>query len=307
MPLPPLATLMQRHQILRAVRETFYHDGYFEVETPVRIVAPAQEQQIDCIAAAGAWLRPSPELQMKRLMTAGAGRIFQLGPVFRAAERGSRHNPEFTLVEWYATAADSADLQAMCQTLILNSCRALGKGLQISYQGVAIDLTPPWESLSVSAAFQCWAGWNPLDRWDAERFDHDMALLIEPQLPRNRPLFLTDYPAPAASLARLKESDPGVAERFELYIAGLELANAYVELTDGAQQRARFEAAAAERRSAGKTVYPFDEEFLQELESGRFPPCGGVALGLDRLVMLLCDAATIDAVRPFCPPIGALW
>ena len=142
-------------------------------------------------------------------------------------------------------------------------------------------------------AYLRWAGWDPVADWDQDRFDFDMATKIEPNLPKV-PLFLTDYPAPAASLARLKADDPRVAERWELYVDGVELANAFTELTDAAEQRRRFEAAREERRELGEADYPLDEEFLSALE--RMPPSGGVALGVDRLVMLACGASSIDEV-----------
>ena len=139
-----------------------------------------------------------------------------------------------------------------------------------------------------------WAGWDPVEEWDQDRFDFDMATKIEPNLPKE-PLFLADYPAPAASLSKLKDSDPRVAERWELYVDGMELANAFTELTDAAEQRRRFEAAREERRTLGEADYPLDEEFLVDLQ--RMPPAGGVALGVDRLAMLACGASSIDEVR----------
>ena len=306
-PLPAWRNLVRRDHLSRAVRRFFHEAGYIEVETPVRIAAPAQETHIDCPSADGAWLRASPELQMKRLMAAGAERIFQLGPCFRQAERGSRHNPEFTLLEWYRGGAASAALQEECRALMVGVCREVAGDAWLTYQGRRLDVGGDWEVLTVRGAFRRWAGWDPVDGWDADRFDRDLVHCVEPNLPRDRPCILAEYPAPAASLARLVPGDPRVAERWELYLGGLELANAYAELTDGAVQRVRFQEAAAARRAAGRAVYPMDEDFLGDLTAGRFPACGGVALGFDRLAMLLCDAASIDDVRPFCPPVGMLW
>ena len=146
-------------------------------------------------------------------------------------------------------------------------------------------------------AYLRWAGWDPVEAWDQDRFDFDMATKIEPNLPKE-PLFLTDYPAPAASLARLKSDDPRVAERWELYVDGIELANAFTELVDPVEQRRRFELAREERRALGETDYPLDEEFLDAL--ARMPPSGGVALGVDRLVMLACGASSIADVQCGC-------
>jgi len=307
LPMISLANLAHRDRLLRAIRGFFQAAGYLEVETPVRIPAPAPEAQIDCPASEGAWLRASPELQMKRLLAAGAERIFQMGPCFRRGERGRRHNPEFTLLEWYRTGVDSDVILEECRQLIRHVTRELTGGTRFVYQGSPVEVGGGWERLSVREAFQRWAGWDPVCDWDADRFDADLVGCVEPRLPRDRPCVLEAYPAPAASLARLNPRDPRVAERWELYLGGMELANAYTELTDDAAQRERFCAENAARRAAGRDVFPLDEAFLGDLAAGRFPPCGGIALGVDRLAMMLCDAASIDEVRTFCPPIGRLW
>ncbi len=153
-----------------------------------------------------------------------------------------------------------------------------------------------------------YAGWDPLENFDQDRFDEDMALKVEPALPKDAPCVLYGYPRQAASLARLSPEDGRVAERWELYLCGIEVANAFCELADGAEQRRRFEAARAARAALGEADYGgLDEAFLRDLESGAFPFCGGIAVGIDRLAMLFCDAASIDEVRPFCPPIGECW
>ena len=301
-----LENLKRRDRLLRSLRASFQNNGYLEVETPVRIPAPAQEAQIDCPASEGAWLRASPELQMKRLLAAGAERIFQMGPCFRKDERGRHHNPEFTLLEWYQTQATAYDMLDECVTLIAQAARDVTGGTRFIYQGRTLEVGGAVLRFSVRDAFLRWAGWDPTVDWDADRFDADLVSAVEPNLPTDCPCILADYPAPAASLARLSPHNPRVAERAELYLGGLELANAYSELTDGTAQRQRFQQAADERRAAGRPVYPLDEAFLADLTSGRFPPCGGIALGVDRLAMLLCDAASIDEVRLFCPPIGNL-
>ena len=157
-----------------------------------------------------------------------------------------------------------------------------------------VATSTPFPRITVREAYLRWAGWDPLEAWDQDRFDFDMATKIEPNLPKG-PLFLMDYPAPAASLARLKADDPRVAERWELYMDGLELANAFTELTDPVEQRRRFVSARAERRALGEADYPLDEAFLDAL--ARMPPSGGVALGVDRLVMLACGVHDIADVR----------
>ncbi len=260
----------------------------------MRIQAPAQETHINAEPSGDRWLRASPELQMKRLLAAGHEKIFQLGPCFRRGERGDRHNPEYTMLEWYRARADYED--------ILEDTRALfahvaGEQTSIVYRGQRIDLTGRWERISVRAAFLRWAGWDPAAAWDEDRFNVDLVEKVEPAMPRAVPVVLADYPAPAASLARRKSEDPLVAERWELYIGGLEIANAYSELTDPVEQRRRFEIAADERRAMGKEVYPFDEAFFAELAA--MPPSGGIALGVDRLVMLFADASDIGEVLAF--------
>ena len=274
--------LKVRAQVLRTIRAFFDARGFVEVETPVRIAAPAPEPHIDCPASGDWFLRASPELQMKKLLAAGLPRIYQIGPCFREGERGRRHAPEFTMLEWYRAEADYTDIAADMEALV-------GEVLRTRWSA-----SLPFARLTVREAYLRWAGWDPVADWDQDRFDFDMATKIEPNLPKE-PLFLTDYPAPAASLARLKADDPRVAERWELYVDGMELANAFTELTDAAEQRRRFEAARAERRALGEADYPLDEEFLSAL--ARMPRAGGVALGVDRLVMLACDASSIDVVR----------
>ena len=300
-----LPNILIRSRMLHAVRDFFYASGFTEVETPVRIPAPALETHIDAPPSGRAWLRASPELHMKRLLAAGCARIFQLGPCFRSGECGSRHNPEFTLLEWYHIGADYTDLLRDTEALLAHVFQTVTGQTVFTYRGKSVDLARPWHCLTVRQAFLKWAGWDPLADWDPDRFDTDLVEKVEPALPQDKPCVLTDYPAPAASLARLKDDNPQVAERWEVYVGGLELANAYSELCDAASQRARFLEAAAERRSLGKEVYPLDEPFLAALERG-LPPCGGIALGVDRLAMLVCGAADIADVRPFCQRPGEL-
>ena len=295
-----------RSRLLRAVRDFFYARDFLEVETPVRLPAPALETHIDAPPSGRAWLRTSPELHMKRLLADGAGRIFQIGPCFRTGECGRRHNPEFTLLEWYRAGGDCTDMLRDTEALVAHVFQAVLGRTALTYRGAAIDLSSPWHRLAVRDAFRRWAGWDPALAWDGDRFDLDLTQRVEPRLPQDKPCVLTDYPAPAAALARLKPLDPLVAERWEVYIGGLEIANAYSELCDPAAQRARFDEAARARRLLGKEVYPLDEPFLHALERG-LPPCGGIALGVDRLVMLACDADDIAEVRPFCQRPGELF
>ena len=301
------ANLPRRAAMVRALRAALDEGGFVEVETPVRIPAPANEPHIRPPASGRAFLRASPELQMKRLLAAGLGRLYQIGPCFREGERGDRHAPEFTMLEWYRAPGGWEDVLRDAERLVLSAAAALhGAGsARVPFRGGSLDLAAPWERVPVREAYRRWAGWDPVEAWDADRFDLDMALKVEPALPRDRAVVLFGYPAQAASLARLSPDDLRVAERWELYLGGMEIANAFGELADPAEQRRRFEAARDEKIACGEPPMPLDEDFLADL--ARMPPAGGAALGVDRLAMVLLDAPDIDAVRAFLPPVGALW
>jgi lysyl-tRNA synthetase class 2 len=274
--------LEMRARIVAAVRAFFDNRGFVEVETAVRIAAPAPEEHIDCPvvldgatahggtppriegARGASFLRASPELQMKKLLSAGMDRIYQIGPCFRDGELGARHNPEFTMIEWYRLGATYLDIAADAESLlheVMPGCAAPSR-------------------ITVREAYLRWAGWDPWLEWDQDRFDFDMASKIEPSLPKGA-VFLMDYPKEAASLALLRGD---VAERWELYVDGVELANCFTELCDGAEQRRRFLAAKEERRLLGESDYPLDDEFLELLPL--VGSASGVALGVDRLVAL---------------------
>ncbi len=297
MPIKPL--LFMRANIVAAIRLFFDQNHFLEVETPIRIPAPAPEAHIDAQPAGKHYLHTSPELCMKRLLAGGYERIYQICRCFRQKERGQRHLPEFTLLEWYAIQSDYLDMMNQTQGLIIHIAETLGIGPSLRYQDKVIDLSSPWDRLTVTAAFDRFASLSMDEALALGRFDEIMALEIEPQLGSERPVFLYDYPAQASALARLSANDPAVAERFELYIAGMELCNAFSELTDAAQQQRRFEKELSDRRNAGKTVYPLPEKFLKALD--HLPPACGNALGIDRLVMLFSDADHIDTVVAFTP------
>ncbi len=271
-----IENLKRRAEIIRAVRSFFDSRDFVEVETPVRIAAPAPEPHIDCPAAPPAFLRASPELQMKKLLAMGMERIYQIGPCFREGEKGTRHNPEFTMIEWYRRGANYLDILKDTEELLAEF----------------LPRKPTFTRLTVRDAYQKFAGWNPWEgAWNQDRFDYDMATKVEPNLPKD-PTFLIDYPPQAASLARLRDD---VAERWELYVNGIELANCFTELCDGAEQRNRFLQAKEERRELGEADYPLDEEFLEKLP--RIESAAGVALGVDRLVMVLLGAKHILDIR----------
>ncbi|HOW98496.1 MAG TPA: EF-P lysine aminoacylase EpmA [Kiritimatiellia bacterium] len=287
-----------RARLMRALRTFFADRGFLEIETPVRLRAPAPELHIDAEPSGDAWLRTSPELHMKRLLAAGYERIFQVGPCFRRGEFGARHRPEYAMLEWYRAGADYHDVLVDTKALVLGLAREVLGTTRLRRGGREVTLEPAWAYLTVSEAFIGFAGWDPVERFDPDRFDLDLVDKVEPQLPREVPVVLADYPAPAAALARRKPGRPAVAERWELYLDGIEIANAYSELTDPVEQAARFEEWNRARAAAGKPVYPPDREFLAALEKG-LPACAGVALGVDRLAMLFAGAESLDEVLPF--------
>jgi lysyl-tRNA synthetase class 2 len=289
--------LERRAQLFDLTRRFFQKQGFLEVETPARVPAVAPEANIVPLESEDWYLITSPELHMKRLLAAGYERIFQISRCFRRAERGRLHNPEFSLLEWYRANADYSDIIEDTEQLLLLLADRVLHSTCVQYQGRAIDLTPPWEHLSVRRAYIKYAGWDPVNAYDAGRFDEDMAIKIMPSLPVNRPVILKDYPHEAASLARLKLGEPDVAERAEVFLGGLELANAYSELNDRKEQMWRFsEEAAMIEKTQGRRV-PLPRSFLEAV--GHMPPAGGIALGMDRLAMLFCDAASIDEVLAF--------
>lgn len=291
--------LAKRAKIIQSIRAFFIKHGYLEVETPHRIPLPVPESHINAIPSGNWFLHASPELCMKRMLAAGYEKIFQICRCWREGERGSLHVPEFTLLEWYRVGVDYLDLMDECEALIQTLAADLGMGEAINYQGQPISLASPWERLSVKEAFQRYTKISAMEALRQDFFDEVLVRDIEPHLGIKKPTFLYDYPSERRSLARLKKENPTVAERFELYLGGLEIANAFTELVDPEEQRRVFLSEMKIRRSLGKEVYPMPEKFLEELES--IPPSAGIALGVDRLVMVLLDAKSIDEVVAFTP------
>lgn len=289
--------LNKRARIVQAIRAFFIGDDFLEVETPHRIPVNAPEVHIDAMTSGGWALQTSPELCMKRLLAAGYPRLFQLCRVWRDGERGSRHLPEFTLLEWYRAAADYTELMADCEALFATLAP---DGITLP-DGRHLDLQRPWERLTVADAFRRYAGIDVNTALAADRFDEVLTEAIEPHLGLERPTLLCDYPLALGALARSKPDNPTVAERFELYMGGIELANGFSELTDPQEQHARFLRDETVRRAAGKTPLPLPEPFLAELAA--MPPAAGIALGVDRLVMLLTGAERIDQVVAFTPEL----
>jgi lysyl-tRNA synthetase class 2 len=291
--------LETRACVLHATRAFFLSRDYLEVETPNRIPAPLPESHIDALAAEPWWLHPSPELCMKRMLAAGYGRIFQITKCYRGHERGALHLPEFTLLEWYRAGCDYLRLMEDCEDFFLYLSGAMGIGNRLTYRNREIDLSKPWERLSVKEAFDRY-GSVPLESaLEQDRFEEVLALEIEPRLGDRKPTLLYDYPLAFASLARISKDNPAFAERFEIYIGGLELANGFSELTDAEEQRRRFEKENALRSKRGRSPWPMPEKFLEAIS--RMPESAGIALGVDRMVMLFADAASIYEVVSFTP------
>ena len=291
--------LRLRARMVDAIRRFFRERDFLEVETPLRIPAPAPESHIDAVPSGGWFLHTSPELCMKRLLAAGYPRIFQICRCFRLGERGDRHLPEFTILEWYRAGTDYRTLMADCEALLAGIARDLDFKGPLGWKGGAVDLAPPWERITVREAFGRYATLGADEALRQDRFDEILSAEVEPNLGLTHPVFLCDYPAELAALARLKPGEPDVAERFELYLAGIELANAFSELTDAGEQRRRFVSVSRDRLRQGSPPSPMPERFLDALP--QMPPSAGIALGVDRLAMLLAGASRIDDVVAFSP------
>lgn len=318
--------LRVRGQIIKAVRSFFDEQGFDEVQTPILQVCPTIDTHIhgfktslkgiDLKHKKDLYLQTSPEFDMKKLLAAGIERIYQICPVFRNGEGSKRHSPEFTMIEWYRADADYTDIMSDCEGL-LRACATAANIKKYRYKGHDCDPFQDFERLSVADAFERYADIklgdyledkgafsNKVkalelhvaedDGWD-DLFFRVMDAKIEPFLGMGRPTILMDYPASMASLSKKKDSDPRYAERFELYVCGVELANAFSELTDAAEQRKRYEIDMAEKERLYGERYPIDEEFITALEQG-MPESGGIALGVDRLVMLATGAEDINDV-----------
>ncbi|MEK7546414.1 MAG: EF-P lysine aminoacylase EpmA [Patescibacteria group bacterium] len=330
--------LQTRAKALAAVRSFFDAQGYMEVETPIVVAEPGMEPHLDPFETTvadpfgnryPAFLITSPEYAMKKLLVAGFPKIYQLARCFRNGEAfAGRHSPEFTMLEWYRTETDYAGIMDETEALIVHVAQSVAKkrdraflpATTIRWRGQEIDLSKPWERLTVRDALKKYAGVD-LDAalsdagilrakaaelghrlsegatWD-DAFFSVFLNAVEPHLGMERPTFLYDYPVSMAALSKASARDPRYAERFELYIGGLELANAFTELNDAKEQRKRLETERALRKSLGRTDYGPDEDFLAALEDG-MPEAGGIALGFDRLLMVLLGEEDIRNVQAF--------
>jgi lysyl-tRNA synthetase class 2 len=341
--------LWMRERVIDTIRAFFKSNGYHEVETPQLVPVPSCEpflevfetQLLSADAAHSpqrAFLTSSPEFSMKKMLAAGSGPIFQICKSFRNGEGDSpRHNPEFSILEWYrpnGTYWDIlADFEGMIEAIWTACCHPDGAHSRtrsklsekpLTYQGKRFNVAAPWKRISVAEAFVKYVGvpvdvmlsealldvarkrgWHVTAETTWEAIFHQFLLNdIEPQLGKTGPTVLYDYPAVLCSLCRPCAQDPRFAERFEVFMGGLELGNAFGELTDAHKQRANMEADLAERRRLNKVPFGLDEPFLSALEAG-IPPTGGIAVGVDRIVMLFADAASIEEVLAFPAPV--LW
>jgi len=292
--------LRKRSEIVGLIRRFFDDRGFIEVETTVMVDSPGLEVhlsafEVDC-GAGKRYLITSPEYQMKMLLADGMDRIYQITRVFRRDERGIHHNEEFTMLEWYRAGADYTDIMNDLEEMTCFISWELHKKRSLSFQGNEIDLSPPWERVTFFEALAKFGGVENPERMSRDEQLFVLVDRVEKNLGFRKPVFLCDYPASMASLARRKPSNPDVAERFELYICGIEIANAFSELTDAREQTARFGEDLAERERLGLPLYPVDRRFVESLKKG-LPESAGVALGADRLVMILLDKESIDAVR----------
>jgi len=327
--LPPLTSakqtnLRKRAKIIAGIRRFFDQSAFVEIETPILVPQPGMEPHLEAFETTFEnrpfYLHTSPEYAMKRLLSGGFERIYQICKTFRNEPTAKMHNPEFTMLEWYRAYADYTDIMVDTENLIAQLATELHGKPSIQTPQHTIDLTPPWERLTIKEALFCYADITADPYADLSKFvaqarakghttvtendPPDLAFFkvfldgIEQHLGTKKPTILYDYPAPMAALAKRKTKTPDIAERFEVYIAGVELANAFTELNDPTEQHQRLKEEANQRLKEGNPAYPIDKSFLSALKHG-MPPSGGIALGIDRLVMLLVGAPSISDVISF--------
>jgi lysyl-tRNA synthetase class 2 len=293
-----------RENVIDSIRSFFKNQGFHEVFTPILVPVPSIEPNLEVFETQlrtlkglkrRAFLIMSPEFSIKKLLASGIGNCFEITKCFRNEEEvSSLHNPEFTMLEWYRVGAGYKEIMKDFENLFL---KIIGKN-KLKYQGETYDISTPWPRISFKSAFAKYAGKN-IDEVKDEDFYQIFFNEIEPRLRETkRPAIIYDYPISQAALARPKKSDPGFAERFEVFLAGMELGNCFSELTDALEQKKRFEADARERKRLGKTIYPIDNELIEALKEG-LPVVSGIAVGVDRLVMLAADTASVSGTLFF--------
>lgn len=294
-----LKTYLVREKVIDTIRSFFKDQGFHEVQTPILVPIPSIEPNLEVFKTElrtsrgekrDGFLIMSPEFSIKKLLAAGIGNCFEITKCFRNEEEVSRlHSPEFTMLEWYRINADYTDVMNDFEQLTL---KIIGND-KLIYQGETYDLSTPWSRISVSEAFQKFAGKDVLTVSDEEYYKIFFNE-IEPRLAESRkPFFIYDYPISQASLSRPKKEDPRFAERFEVFLAGIELGNCFSELIEAIEQKKRFEEDRMLRLAQGKTDYPIDNDLIMALESG-LPPVSGIAVGVDRIIMLAADTPTVS-------------
>ncbi|MBW7943912.1 EF-P lysine aminoacylase GenX [Patescibacteria group bacterium] len=342
---------LMREQVIHGIREFFLQHDFHEVETPLLVEHPGTEPYLEVFETKllktdgrqlQAFLLTSPEYAMKKLIVAGMHNIFQICKSFRNGEGESgRHNPEFTILEWYRSPGDYTDIMDDCEGLLQHLAQKIASGQQknkqsrgesekndqrsptdpllLNYQGKQYNLHSPWERISVAEAFEKYCGVSKevlLDKellksvvkvkgyhvddqttWE-QAYNQLLLNEIEPKLGQEKPTILYDYPSSQAALSQPKQDDPRFAERFEFFLGGLELGNAFSELNDAAEQERRFKQELKERAELGKTPYELDHDYIEALRVG-LPPTGGIAVGVDRLVMLFADTTDLRDVTFF--------
>ncbi len=317
---------VKRSKINELIRAFFKKEGFLEMQTATLVQCAGQEPYLSPLEVSfkderekeyHGFLITSPEYSLKKMLAAGFDKVFELARVFRGNESfGGTHNPEFTMLEWYRANSDYRKIMEDTEELVSSLNKEINGSLHLDYQGQKIDLTPPWPRITVKDAFLKYAGINLdeartlssfqkqiknkrylADDWN-DIFYSVFLNEIEPNLPKDKPVIIYDYPLPQASLSKKKSEDSFYAERFEVYVAELELANAFSELTDAKEQEQRLKEEQELRKRMEKTFIPIDKDFIFALESGLLPS-GGIALGIDRLQMLLLDIKDVNDLLPF--------
>ncbi len=316
--------LVAKAQVLMAIREFFQKEGFLEVDTPALVFSPDPSPfnevlEIKDREGERLFLTPSPEFFLKKLLVAGLKNIYQIAKAYRdQQEKDPLHLKEFTILEWYRTGGNYLDLMKDCENLVSFIQKRLGQK-KVFYQNREINLQPPWKRISCKEAFKQYTGIN-LDEFLDQKKAIDICLRkgyqvskkntweelyhqvflneVEPCLLKNPAVILYDYPSPLAALSQIKVADPRYAERFEFYLAGLELGNGYSELTDPREQEKRLKADIKERIAKRMKVFDYDHDFVEALKEG-MPKTAGIAVGVDRLIMLFTDSSSITEVSPF--------
>jgi len=324
-----------REQVIKAIRSFFDEKQFHEVETPILIGNPPAESYLDVFQTTlldrarnprPAYLSTSPEVPLKKLMVAGIGNCYSVTKSFRNTEmQSTTHNPEFTILEWYRTHAAYTTIMADCEAFLLHINSMLGNGTTLTYQGKSFDLSKKWTRISIKDAFKKWAHVDLIEFFDMQKarkicskkgytatatntweelYNQIYLNEIEPHLGVDAPTIIYEFPGSMAALARQKGGDPRFAERFEFYIAGLELGDCYGELTNWKEQGIRFAQELKELKRLGKATYEYDRDFISALKEG-MPEASGIAVGVDRLVMLFANVTDIADTMFF--PVGDLF